>query len=64
MSVSEQGQLYALDSNGVINIRTGRNDDNLSGDSWTPLADSNMKWKQFDAGNNEMFAVSLWNEVY
>ena len=23
-----------------------------------------MKWKQFDAGNNEMFAVSLWNEVY
>lgn len=64
VSVSEQGQLYALGSDGVIYIRTGRNDDNLSGDSWTPLADSSMKWKQFDAGNNEMFAVSLWNEVY
>ncbi len=61
-TVSEQGQLYALGSDGVIYLRTGRTDDNLSGDGWEGMQD--QEFKQMDAGNNELFAVSRWNEVY
>jgi len=62
VSIGEQGQLYALSSDNQIYVRKGRSDGNLAGSLWEQV--DTYGFKQMDAGNNELYAVTMFNEVF
>jgi len=62
VSIGEQGQLYALSTDNQIYYRKGRSDSNLQGNMWE-LVDE-YTFKQMDCGNNELYAITMFNEVY
>jgi len=62
VSIGEQGQLYALTDDYTLYFRAGRSATDLAGSAWEIVDD--YEFKQMDAGNNELFAVTMFNEVF
>lgn len=62
VSIGEQGQLYALSDDNKIYYRKGRTNAKLEGTMWEQV--DTYAFKQMDAGNNELYAVTMFNEVY
>lgn len=55
--------MYAL-VGGKIFFREGRTDINAVGTSWTAFPDTHQVFKHIDAGNRELWAVNVYNEIY
>jgi hypothetical protein len=55
--------MYAL-SGGKLFFREGRTDTDAVGTAWTAFEQTPMRFKHIDAGNNELWAVNVYNEIY
>jgi hypothetical protein len=55
--------MYAL-SEGQLFFREGRSETDAVGTAWTPFPGTTQRFKHIDAGNNELWAVNIFNEIY